>query len=586
MLKTAAAQRWQVSIGDVRAENGFVINLKTKAKFSYGELADAAGKLPLPAVPELKKSRDYKVIGKSMKRVDAVEKSNGKAIFGIDVRIPGMLFVVVARPSIPVAKLASFNGNAAKAIKGVVKVVRFDNKVAVLAENTHAARLGRDALKAKWNNGKYSKSSTESFMKDFKEQASNKGIVADNRGSVDKTMAQAVNTYSYEYEFPYLAHATLEPMNCTINYDGKTAEIWAGHQMPTNDLMTAAKHLGLPPDKVQVHTVYAGGSFGRRANKDSDYVVEACEIAKRVKKPMKIVWTREDDMRGGYFRPMYLHQVRIGTDAKNNILAWDHNVVGQSIVKGTALEMIIGKDGVEEPVMEGVAKTAYQLPNFRCYQTTVKTPITTLWWRSVGNTHNAYVMETLIDEMAEKAGKDPFTFRRPLLKDSPRHMAVLDLLEKQVGKHFSKSQEGRAWGLAIHESFHSVVGQVAEVSMQNGMPRVHRVLCAVHCGQVVNPDGAATQIEGGIVFGMSSFFQQIRLQDGEIIDTNYDSYPVIRMQDMPEVFVEFVKTDAPPTGLGEPGVPPIAPAMANAVYKLTKKRLRILPFQPEKRGLS
>lgn len=582
MLKTAAAQRWQVGVDDVKAENGFIIRKKTGEKLSYGELANDAAKIPYPQNPPLKGSKDFKVIGQSLKRVDSAEKSNGKAIFGIDVRIPGMLYVAVARPNLQSAILKSYNGKQAKAMKGVVKIVVFDNKVAVLAKNTHIARIACDTLHPIWDYNRYANMTTDSLMTDFKKETDKPAVLAREDGNIEAHAKDAAHTITFEYEFPFLAHATMEPMNCTVNYDGKKAEVWAGHQMPTLDRDTAAEVLGLSKDQVNVHTVYAGGSFGRRANKNSDYVSEACKIAKIVKKPLKVVWSREDDTHGGYYRPMNYHQVRVGLDSKNNILTWDHHIIGQSIFAHSFMATFM-KSKVEDVVVEGVADTAYAFPNFRVKQSLVETPFTTLWWRSVGNTHTAYVMETMIDELAEKVGKNPFAFRREFLKKSPRHLAVLDLLEKQTQEHLAKPTEGRAWGLAIHESFKSVVGHVAEVSVENGLPKVHRVWSAVHCGQVVNPECAKTQIEGAIVFGLSSLHQQIQLKNGVIPQANFDTYPVLRIQDMPTVHVDFVQTDVPPTGLGEPGVPAILPAVANAYYRLTKTRVRVLPFAAEKK---
>ncbi|MBC7386533.1 MAG: xanthine dehydrogenase family protein molybdopterin-binding subunit [Cryobacterium sp.] len=580
MLKSAAAAKWGIPVSGVKAENGSVIRLKDGAHLSYGELAEAASHLPFPENPPLKKAKDFKIIGKSPNRIDAAEKVNGKAIYGIDVRIPGMLYASVTRPSMEKAKLLTFDRKAARKIAGVVDVVSFGNKIAVLGKNTYAARLGCEALKPTWDYGANAHSTTETVMSGFKKDASQPGIVAETRGAVGAEMAKAKRVLTFEYEFPYLAHAPMEPMNCTIDYDGKKAELWSGHQMPTIDLGAAAKTLGLAPEKVKIHTVFAGGSFGRRASKTSDYVVEACELAKKVKKPLKITWSREDDMRGGYYRPMYFHAVKVGLNEKNEISAWDHRVVGQSIMANSPMASFM-KGGIDKTVVEGVTESAYKLANFECRQILTEAPFTTLWWRSVGNTHTAYVMETMIDELAEAAGSDPFKYRRRLLKDSPRHLAVLDLLEKRVKENLSTLEPGRAWGLAIHESFASVVGHVAEISLVNGSPRVHRVFSAVHCGQVVHPEIAKSQVEGAVIFGISSLFQEVALKDGVIPQTNFDTYPVLRIQDAPVITVDFVETDAPPTGLGEPGVPPIAPAVANALYRLTKARLRILPFKAE-----
>lgn len=581
MLKMAAAKRWGVSDSEVKAEKGFVTHPK-KGKLSYGELAEEANKMQMPLNPPLKKSKDYKIIGQSIKRVDAVEKSNGTAVFGMDVRLPGMMYAVVARPHIEGGEIASMDEKAARAVPGVLDVVKFGKgKAAVLAKNTHAAKVGRDALNVRWKENQNSKASTDDMMKDFRERAEKKGLVADERGEVDDKLKGAKKTIEAAYEFPFLSHAPMEPMNCTVNFDGKTADLWSGHQMPTMDNGAAAKVLGIKPDKVNIYTTYAGGSFGRRASKTSDYVIEACELAKVVKKPLKVAWTREDDMRGGYYRPMNFHKVSVGFDDKNQLLAWRHHIVGQSIMANTVMAGMI-KNGIEETVVEGVAKTHYDIANFRCEQTRADTPMTTLWWRSVGHTHTAYAMETMIDEVAEVSKQDPLEMRRKMLAKSPRHVAVLDLLKKQTGWGKKKAPKGRAWGLAVHESFGSVVGQVAEVSIEKGQPRIHKMWCAVHCGQVVNPEGARTQVEGAIVYGLSAaLHQQIQVKDGQIVQGNFNDFPVMRIQDMPKVSVEFVKTDEPPTGLGEPGVPPSAPAVANALYQLTKKRLRALPFSRE-----
>lgn len=581
MLKLAAAKKWGVPVSEVKAENSFIVH-KTKGKISYGELAALANEIALPENPPLKSAKDFKIIGKSLKRMDAVEKSNGQAIFGMDVRIPGMFYAAVARPSILTAKLKSYDEKAARAVKGVVDVVKFGDRVAVLAKNSYTAIKGRDALKVVFDSGKDAKASTIQMMETFRKESEKKGLEADHRGQVDDAMKKATNTLLAEYEFPFLAHAAMEPMNCTVDYDGKKAAVWAGHQMPTMDMAVIAKELGLTPEHIQVHTTYAGGSFGRRANKNSDYVAEACALAKIVKKPLKVVWTREDDMRGGYYRPMNFHKVTVGFDDKNKMLAWNHHIVGQSIVSNSPLEAMMVKKGLESTVTEGVSETKYDLQNFRCEQTRLETPMTTLWWRSVGHTHTAFAMETMIDEVAEKSKVDPFEFRHKLLQKSKRHIAVLDLLKKTTGWGKKTASKGKAWGLAIHESFGTVVGQVAEVSLEKGVPRIHQVWCVVHCGQVVNPEGARTQVEGAIAYGLSAALnQKIEVENGEIVQQNFVDYPVLRIQDMPKVHVEFVKSEEKPTGLGEPGLPPIAPAVANAIYRLNNKRLRRLPFSNE-----
>jgi isoquinoline 1-oxidoreductase beta subunit len=575
MLKQAASKRWGVSIESLAVANGNVIHPQ-KGRLTFGELAEEASRLPFPQDPLLKKSSNYKIIGRSLKRVDANDKSTGKAVFGMDVRLPGMLYAMVARPPFENSKLVSYDEDAARKIPGVIDVA---GRVAVLAKNTHAARLGQGALKATWDNGAASNASTEAFMKQFKEAAKNDGLVVEERGSLSTNMKNAAHTLTLEYEFPFLAHAPMEPMNCTIDFDGTAAEIWGGMQMPTNDHQAAAEIFGIPYDRVKIHVTYAGGSFGRRASKVSDYTVEACQLAKVVRKPLKVVWSREDDMRGGSYRPMNYHRLTLGLDSKGQLMAWDHHVVGQSIVNGSPFEAMMVSKGVEELVVEGLKDTPYPLANFRLQQTRVDTPMGTLWWRSVGHSHSAYVMETVIDELAEAGRHDPLEFRRILLKASPKHIAVLDLLKKETGWGSRKPPRGRAWGLAIHGSFQSVVGHIAEVSIEGGFPRVHRVWSAAHVGHVINPDGVATQIEGAVIFGLPAILQlQIEVKDGRIIQGNFNDYPVVRIQDAPSVSVYLVNTDEPPTGVGEPGVPPVGPAVANAVYRLTGKRIRVLPF--------
>lgn len=582
MLLETAAKRWKVPVSELKAQNGEILHAR-KGKLTYGELAEEANTLPFPKAPKLKEKKDFKVIGKSQKRIDASDKSNGKAVFGLDVRLPNMAYAAIARPHILGSRLISFNEKAARAIPGVLDVVKFGgNKIGVVAKNTHLALKAKEALEAKWDAGKYARTSTEGLLKEFKELAAKTGPVAKDQGNVDEALKSSVKKIEHEYEFPFLAHAAMEPLNCTIDYDGKKADLYGGFQMVSFDNAAAMKIFNLPAEKVQLHVTYAGGSFGRKGSKNSDWVIDACELGREIKRPLKVVWSREDDTHGGQYRPLVLHKVALGLNDKNELLGWDHHIVGQSITKGTALEGFMIKNGIEAVLVEGVSDTQYDLKNFRVQQTLAETPLTTLWWRSVGHTHTAFVMETLIDELAHLQKKDPLELRLSLLKNSPRHVAVLELLKKKTNWGKAKPPKGRAWGLAIHDSFNSVVGHVAEVSIEDNFPKVHKVWSAVHCGQVVNPEGAATQVEGAIVFGLSAaFYQQIELKEGSIQQANFDSYDVLRMENMPEVSVSFVESAEPPTGLGEPGLPPIAPAVANAVFQLTNKRLTKLPFTRE-----
>jgi isoquinoline 1-oxidoreductase beta subunit len=576
MFVQAAANRWSVEPSALHTENGFVVG--EKGKLSYAELAPAVAKLSPPEKVSLKDPSKFKIIGKSVGRVDALAKTTGKAQFGIDIKVPGMLYCVVARAPVFGAKVKSSNVAAAKAVRGVKNVVELPDRVAVLAENTYAARMGRDALDVQWEKSGKENVTSESILAQYREAAKVPGAVCENTGDAVAAM-KGLKMMEAEYHFPYLAHACMEPMNCTISYDGNSCEVWSGHQMPTIDRDTAAGMLGLDKEKVTVHTTYAGGSFGRRANKNSDYVVEACMIAKVVKQPIKVVWTREDDMKGGYYRPFMYHHATIGIDVKGMPHAWDHRVVGQSVVGDSFFEKMMVKDGVDPTAVEGVTESKYAVPNRRITLALQKQHVPVLWWRSVGHTHTAFVMETLIDEMATNANKDPLQYRLSLLKASPRHVAVLKLLKKNSpwGK---PAKKGHAYGLAIVESFKSVVGQVIEISMEGGQPRVHRVWAAAHIGRVVNPEGAKQQMEGGILFGLSAaLYGNVPIVDGAPTTNNFSDYPVARMNEAPDIKTFFVNSQETPTGLGEPGVPPVAPAMANAMYRLTKKRVRKLPFK-------
>ena len=529
---------------------------------------------------KLKGTKDFKVIGQSAPRVDAIDKTTGKAIYGLDVKIPGMLYACIARAPFG-AKLKSFKEADAKAISGVTQVVRFGDSVAVVASNTFAAKKGREALAADYDMTASEKISSPIIMQNYKELAKTKGTDVKKTGDADAAHSKAKSFIDAEFEFPYLAHACMEPMNCTIDYDGKSARLWSGHQMPTMDRMVAAKILELKPEQVEIKTTYAGGSFGRRGSKSADYVAEAAQLAKILKKPVKVVWLREDDMKGGYYRPMYYHRAKIGFDEKNNLSGWKHTIVGQSIMQNSPFAAMV-KNGVDNTVVEGVSNLPYPVKDFAVDLHMPNHEVTTLWWRSVGHTHTAYVVETLIDEIAFKMKKDPFKMRKEMLKDSPRHMAVLELLEKKSGWGKTKPKKGHAFGVAIHESFNSVVGHVVEVALEGNEVLIKRVVSAVHCGYVVNPQGAKTQVEGAIVYGLSACLKgEITLEKGRVVQNNFNDYPVLRMSQMPKVEVHFVETDSAPTGLGEPGLPPIAPAVANAIFKLNGRRLRKLPFKKE-----
>lgn len=578
LLIEAAAQKTGLPANDLRTENGVVI--AGEQRFTYAELADDAAKLEAPKEVPLKEPKDWKIIGKATKRLDSPEKINGSAIFGQDIQFEGLKTAMVARSPYFGGKLKSFDDSATRKIAGVVNVVEVPTGVAVIADNYWAAKQGRDALKIEWDAGPNATLSTEGIFNQFRESTKQKGAVAATAGDIEGGLSQAVKTVEAEYTMPYLAHSPMEPLNCTVNIAKDSCDIWTGTQMPGVDQAAAAKVLGLKPEQVNIHTPFLGGGFGRRANPASDFVAEAAHVAKAVGVPVKTVWTREDDVKGGFYRPMYLHQAKVGIDANGMPIAWKHSCAGQSIMMGTPFEQFMIKDGVDATSVEGVADSPYikQTPNHMVDLHTHTMDIPVLWWRSVGHSQNAFVMESLIDEMAHAAGKDPLEYRRTLLKDHPRHLAALNLAAEKAGWG-DKLAEGVSRGIAVHESFGSYVAQVAEVSVSDGMVKVHRVVCAIDCGLAVNPESLVAQMESGIAFGLgAALTSQITLKDGQIVQNNFNDYQVLRMNQMPKVEVHIVPSTEKMGGAGEPGLPPIAPAVTNAIFAATGKRIRTLPI--------
>ena len=577
MLIAAAAAQWKAKPQACRAEKGFVLGPGGK-RASFGSLADAAGKLPAPEKVELKSPKQFKVIGRPTRRLDSAERIDARTVFGMDMKRPNLHTALVAHPPVFGAKVASFDARKVKAIAGVTHVVQTSSGVAVVARNFWAAKKGRDALEIQWNLGAGAAISSEGLRQQYGELAKQPGPVA-RKAADPAALKAAAKTIVAEYEVPFLAHAPMEPLNCTVEVRGDSAEIWCGSQFQTVDQAAAAKTLGLPVGKVRLNTLPAGGGFGRRANPASDYVIEACEIARDAKVPVKVVWTREDDIRGGYYRPMYVHRVEAGIDAKGAIVGWSHAIVGQSIIAGTSFEPFMVKDGIDHTSVEGVSDTPYDIANMGVTLHTTKSPVTSLWWRSVGHSHNAFVMETMMDELAAAAGEDPVAFRRKLLAKHPRVVATLDLAALKAGWG-TPLPKGRARGIAVHESFDSVCAQVAEISLVNGAVKVHRVVVAFDCGLVVNPLTVEAQVQGAIAFGLSAALHgAITLKDGKVQQSNFHDYPVLRNSEMPRVEVHIVPSTADkPTGVGEPATPPIAPAVANALFALTGKRPRVLPL--------
>jgi isoquinoline 1-oxidoreductase beta subunit len=603
MLVAAAAQRFGVSPADCRAQNGIVIAGSKRAR--YGELAEAAAKLPVPKTVPLKDPKDWKLIGKPTKRLDTPEKVTGRAKFGMDVQFPGLLTAVVARPPVFGGKVKSLDPTKAKAVPGVRSVVRVPTGVAVVADHFWAAKLGRDALEIDWDLGPNASLDSATLREEFRklagfkgapvpkaaevppappqvrELAATKAVAAVQAGNVADALGKAAKTIEAEYAVPYLAHAPMEPLNATVRIGQSKCEIWTGTQFQTLDQQLAARITGLKPEQVEIHTTFLGGGFGRRATPTSDFVSEAVQVAKAAGAPVKTVWTREDDVRGGYYRPAYLHRLRIGLGSDGLPTAWHHEIVGQSILAGTPFEPMMVKNGIDATSVEGVADSAYlkSVPNHRVDLHSPKLGIPVLWWRSVGHSHNAFVMESAIDELAQTAGKDPVEYRRALLKGHSRHLAALNLAAEKA-KWGTPVAQGRARGVAVHESFGSYVAQVAEVSVEKGVIRVHRVVCAIDCGIAVNPETVRAQMESGVAFGLgAALHSKLSFKDGQVQQSNFHDYQVLRLNEMPVVEVHIVASTDKMGGVGEPGVPPIAPAVANAVAQLTGHRLRELPLR-------
>ncbi len=546
-----------------------------------GDVAEAASKLTIPAAPKLKDAKDWKYIGKSIKRLDTPDKITGRAKFGMDMRFPDLLTAIVAHPPVFGAKVKSLDASKAKAVPGVRDVVQIPSGVAVVADHFWAAKLGRDALTVEWDLGPNATLDSKAQLVEYKKLADTKGMPAQQAGDVPGFLSKATKKIEAEYSVPYLAHASMEPLNCTVKISQDKCEIWTGTQFPGIDQAAAARILGFQPEQVTLHTPFLGGSFGRRSTNESDWVVEAVHIAKASGKFIKMVWTREDDMRGGYYRPAFLHRAAVGLGADGLPIAWQHRIVGQSIMHGTFFEAMMVKDGIDPTSVEGVMGSPYltSVPNHSVELHSPVVGVPVLWWRSVGHTHTAFVMESLIDELATTAGKDAVEYRRSLLKTHPRHLSALNLVAEKAewGKPLAN---GRFRGVAVHESFGSFVAEVAEITIEKGIVHVHRVVCAIDCGLAVNPEGVRAQMESGIVYGLSAaLFGEITLEKGQVKQQNFNNYRVLRMNEMPVIEVHIVPSSERMGGAGEPGVPPIAPAVTNAIFAATGKRIRSLPVR-------
>ena len=586
MLLSAAAVRWNVDVATLRTRSGTVLGQDGRT-LGYGELAEAAMALPVPETIALKDPKDFGLIGRPITRLDARAKSSGRQDFGIDVRLPGQLTAVVAHPPVFGARLASVDDSAARAVKGVKAVLRVPldrgaEGVAVIADGYWPAKQGRDALKLQWDSSNVEKVDSDRQLSQYRDLAGRAGA---RHFDADMTpLDTAPHRLEAEFVFPYLAHAPMEPINCTVELSDRRAAIWTGSQCPGLDAAAAARVLGLKPEQIAINVQMAGGGFGRRFSSSSDFVVEACEIAKAARKsgidsPIRLLWSRDDDVRGGYYRPMHLHRARIGFDERGQVTAWDHVVVGQSITTGSVFESFQVKNGIDATAVEGM-RAPYPFPmRLTVHHPKVNVPV--LWWRSVGSTHTAFVMETLIDEIARTTKQDPVAYRMRLFGDKHlRHRDALQLAVDRSGYGTKSLPAGHAWGVAVHESFDTVVAYVVEASVRSGQPALLRVTAGVHCNLAVNPRSVEAQVQGAAIMGLSMCLPgaAITLKDGEVQQSNFSDFTVARMTDIPAFEVHIVPSADAPTGMGEPGLPPLAPAFANAIARLTGKPLRQLPF--------
>ncbi|MBU0724025.1 MAG: xanthine dehydrogenase family protein molybdopterin-binding subunit [Alphaproteobacteria bacterium] len=582
MLVQAAADSWKVPAGEITVERG-VLRHSSGRQGQFGEFAEAAAKLPVPQSVTLKDPSAFRLIGLdngSIRKLDTPGKTDGTAQFTIDIMTPGMLTVVVARPPRFGATLVSFDDTAARAVKGVVDVKRIPSGIAIYANGTWPALKAREALTAVWDEAKAEMRSTAAMIEEYRALAKTPGIVAGTHGDAAAAFAGGGQVIEAEYVFPYLAHAPMEPVDGYLEWDGQSARARFGSQLQTLDHAIIAKVLDLTPDKVTVETMLGGGSFGRRAQGDAQLAAELAHAARAIgpNRPVKLVWTREDDLAGGYYRSIFVHRLK-GSVQDGKITGWSNTIVGQSLATGTPFEAFMVKDGVDATSVEGSKEIPYAIANFRCDLHTVTSPVPVLWWRSVGHTHTGYAVECFIDELLEATGQDPVDGRLALMGKEPRLAGVLRAVARAANWSGGAPVNGRARGVAAVESFGSFVAQIAEVSAGPEGPIVHKVWCAIDCGVAVNPDVIRAQIEGGIGYGLGHvLYAELDLDAGVPVQTNFDSYRSLRIHEMPEIEVVIVASAEPPTGVGEPGVPPVGPAVANAMAKLGMGRPSRLPM--------
>lgn len=586
MLVAAAAARWGVPPEECHAENSAVLHARSKRKLSYGEVADAAGQLEVPKEPKLKPASQFKLLGKPIPRVDTPPKVRGEAEFGIDVRLPGMKYAALARCPVFGGKLASFDGAKAKAVAGVRDVVRIGETVAVVADNTWAAFQGRDALEVKWDEGPAASLSSAAIRQQFVADAQKDGVAWRNEGDVAAALQSAKKVLNSVYEFPYLAHAPMEPQNCTAHVRDGRAELWAPTQVPQDIQEAVAKALGIEQGNVRVHITYLGGGFGRRLQED--YALEAALVSKAIGAPVKVMWTREEDMQHDFYRPASYHQLSAAFDGAQPV-AFRHRVICPSIIR----QLYGGAPDGLDAAAASQTPYCYETPNVHLAFVMSNTAVPVGWWRAVYSTHNSFATECFVDEMAAAAGEDPYAFRRRLLAGDrivPSHRSkisvarlrgVLELAAEKAGWGRPLAK-GRGRGIACIPSFDSYAANVAEVSVADGEVRVHRMVCAVDCGKIVNPDTVAAQVEGSVVYALAAILKQaITIEGGRVLQSNFHDFPMLRINEMPKVEVHIVPSEEAPTGVGEPAVGPAGAAVVNALFAVTGKRIRSMPIAPE-----
>lgn len=583
MLVDAAATRWKVPASDITVAKGVISHSASGKTASFGELAEDAAKLPVPAKVSLKTTDRFTLIGNAdLHRLDHISKTDGTAIYAMDIRRDGQVTAVLARPERFGGVVKTVDDKAARAVAGVIDVVTVPAGVAVIARNTWSAMKGREALVIEWDDSKAEMRSTAAMLDDYRKLAKSAGAVANATGDAAKALAGAAKVIEGEFTFPYLAHAPMEPLNAVVELTGDGGcAIWAGSQFQGVEQMVAARILGCKPEQVAIHTQWAGGSFGRRATPNADYIAEAVMVAKawNGKKPLHLVWTREDDIKGGRYRPLFLHQARLGLDKDGTLIGWEHRLVGQSFAVGSAFEAAMVKDGVDVTAVEGLSDLPYAVPNVAVDLHLTTSPVTTLWWRSVGHTHTAHAKEVLVNEAAVAAGKDPVEYRLAMLKDHPREAAVLKLVAEKADWN-KPLPKGWGRGVAVHKSFGSYVAHVAEISVgDNGKIRIERIVCAVDCGIAVNPNVIEQQISGGTAWGIGhALHGEITLTDGVVDQSNFTDFTPLRLSEMPKVEVHILPSTERPSGVGEPGVPTASPALVNAIFNATGQRIHQLPI--------